>query len=658
MFARRWIIAAAILGQSVVAFGSNVDGINLLHHEPLERLVLSTAGNGTLQKPGSLAPLDMRFDAFGRTFDLHLVPNAALYAAVAGDESFASGIPYRGHIAGIDNSWARIFIVDGQPAGVVWDGQSLFAIESPGDSIIATTTTVMFRLEDVLVAPGALSCASGGGVKNGSEVYKSVVRNLGIAMAQGPGAVSEISIGTVGDFEFTNARGANAESAILARMNVVDGIFSQQLGVQINVPVVETFASSGDPFTDTTDPGTLLGEVGTHRLNTPNQVSQGLTHLWTGRDLAGTTVGIAYTGALCSSAFGAGLSEGNAGTMFDALIAAHEIGHNFGAPHDAVAGPCVAEPPDFLMAPMLNGSPDFSACSITQMQDDIAAASCITPLPSTDIAIEYNNAPPTILLSNAATVTFDVVNNGTEIAFNVNADITLPSNVSFIAASGSTATCTNGSGTVSCGFGDIDGGTSTTVTVSADTTTVGVGSFDATVTADADDNMTNNQASALLTVDPAVDLVATAPGQAQVNLNQGTSVSVSLANQAVLDATGVTLSVAMDSGLRADTANWPLGTCTVTATQVDCVATQFDSQSNSSVSIGMTGTTAGNKTYTVTLSSTEADADPTDNTVQGSVRVRDDSDDDDGGGSIGWLFLALLAGASGCKIVSGSRRTS
>ena len=72
----------------------------------------------------------------------------------------------------------------------------------------------------------------------------------------------------------------------------------------------------------------------------------------------------------------------------------------------------------------------------------------------------------------------------------------------------------------------------------------------------------------------------------------------------------------------------------------------------------MTGTTTGNKTYTVTLSSTEADADPTDNSVDGSVRVRDTDDEDDGGGSIGWLFLALLAGVSWHRRASESRRTS
>ena len=642
MIARRWIATLAMLGHSVVAFGSNVDGISLSHHEPLERIDVRRDGVAFVQKPGILGPVQLSFDALGQTFELQLEPNADLLAAITADGNPGNAIPYRGRVAGAANSWARIVITDGVPAGIVWDGRDMYAIEIPDDSVVATTAPVIFRLADAVVAPGALSCAGGAAMTDGGAVFKSLVSNLGIAMAQGPGAVSEINIGAVGDFEFTDARGASAESAIITRMNNVDGIFSEQLGVQINVPVIDTFPASNDPFTDTNDASELLVELGNYRFNTPNQVSQGLTHLWTGKDLAGMTVGIAYTGALCSPGFGAGLSEGNAGATFDSLIAAHEIGHNFGAPHDAVAGACESELPDFIMATTLNGSDQFSSCSINQMQDDIAAASCITPLPSTDISIAYSNTPPTILLSNAATVTFDVVNNGTEPALNVIADITLPSNVAFIAASSSTATCTSGSGTVSCQFGDLAGGSATSVTVSADTISVGVDSFDATVVADTDDNATNNQASALLTVNPAVNLVVTTPPQARVNLDQGTTVSVPLQNLAVLDATGVTLSVAMGAGLRADSATWSLGNCTVTAQQVDCVATQFDNQSSSTISLGLTGIAAGTKNYTVTVASIEADADPADNSVQASVRVNNNSSDESGGGGIGLLFLALL----------------
>ena len=211
----------------------------------------------------------------------------------------------------------------------------------------------------------------------GTQALEELVGELGIK-AEADGAIDELSLGVIGDFEFTNAKGgdAAAAAAITTRLNNVDGIFSSQLGIQITVNTIETFSSAAaDPFTDQTDASLLLDEVSDYRSATPAQNSNGLTHLYTGKDLDGTTVGIAYTGALCSNFFGTGLSEGNASATFDSLVAAHEIGHNFGAPHDGEAGSaCEAEVGDWLMSPRLNGSDTFSQCSIDEMSDDIARA--------------------------------------------------------------------------------------------------------------------------------------------------------------------------------------------------------------------------------------------------------------------------------------------
>ncbi len=63
----------------------------------------------------------------------------------------------------------------------------------------------------------------------------------------------------------------------------------------------------------------------------------------TGRNLETQTVGIAYISGLCSAEFGTSLSQSGLDTMRAALIAAHEIGHNFGAPHDG-EGNCATTP--------------------------------------------------------------------------------------------------------------------------------------------------------------------------------------------------------------------------------------------------------------------------------------------------------------------------
>src|SRR5690606_40314985 len=117
----------------------------------------------------------------------------------------------------------------------------------------------------------------------------------------------------------------------------------------------------------------------------------GLTHLFTGRDLDGTTVGIAYMDALCDARYGAGLTEVTTrGTWYESLIAAHEIGHNFGAVHDGEPGKACASTPSgqFLKSANVNGIDTFSECSLSSMQPAIARASCIRPLPPADVALD------------------------------------------------------------------------------------------------------------------------------------------------------------------------------------------------------------------------------------------------------------------------------
>jgi len=659
----RWFAAWAILGFSVSAFALEAGSISLSHHEGLQRLSIHGYATEGSQKPGVAGPVNLSFDALGRSFDLQLSPNSNLLSAAR--DLVANGvIPYRGQLAGNDNSWARIVIANGAPTGLIWDGTELFAIEGPGDNLAGSDTTIIYRLADAVIAPGSMTCGSSDVFGNAGTVYKALVSELNAASAQAPGAVSVINVGAVGDAEFFGLHGANSRQAILERLNYVDGIFSAEIEIQIEVPLVQVFSDSAAPaypFSITVVADELLVELAAYRNGEPNQNVHGLTHLWTGKDVEGpmnntSTVGIAYTGALCRQQFGAGLSEGSNNLMLDSLIAAHEIGHNFGAPHDGVAGsPCESETGNFLMATSINNSEQFSQCSKDEMADDIAAASCITPLPSIDMRVGLNGQDPTILLGNSATVTFDVANAGTLPATNVFADITLPINVSLISAAASMGTCTDGGGVVNCAIGDVAGISTVTVTLTSDTTSVGIDTFDASVTADADDNMTNNLGSATLTVQPAVNLVITPPSGRQISVDQSATLTASLQNTSILEATGVTLSVSLSPGLRADSASWPLGTCTVTSSQIDCLSTTFGAQSSSTFTVTVTGTTEGAKAVDVSMSSVEADADPSNNSGSATVNVGN-VEEDSGGGAMGHLFLLMLGLLAGIRRRSGLSR--
>ncbi len=645
MTTSKWALGAALAAIFSTAGAADRDDFGLAHYEPLLQLDVRAVDAAAANAGGreGLGPSTvMSFDAMGRSFDLELEYNSRLMRAARQNPALEGVEIYRGQLAGREGSWVRIVMANGVPSGMFYDGEEYFAIEPPGDSVVDTDVPIVFRLADATIAPGAMSCGSADPAMSAAAAATETLLGELHTAAEAQGAVEEIQVGAVGDFEFTTAKGgdANAAAAITTRLNNVDGLFSTQVGVQISLQAIETFTTDTDPFT-TTDAGDLLTELSNYRETNPTQNSQGLTHLYTGKDLDGTTVGIAWTGALCSNFFGAGLSEGNGSVTFDSLVAAHEIGHNFGSPHDGETGSaCESQAGDWLMSPRLNGVDRFSPCSLTQMADDIARASCVTALPSVDMRVNLQSSA-TILFGTSTDLNYDVYNNGTLDAANVSADFTIPANLTLDSVLAPAGTCTTGTGTVSCTFGDVPGSAVRTVDLTVTPNTLGAGTISAAVSADNDDRPENNQESLQLMVDPAVDLVAGTPTGASVRVNKRTTISSTLENRATLAATGVTLTIDVGSALRTEAASWSLGTCSVLAQRVTCQAATFPAQSTSTITVDVNTVSAGSPNITVNLTSNEAELVPGDNTRNGRLEVRE-AKDDSGGGSTGPLFLLLL----------------
>jgi MYXO-CTERM domain-containing protein len=292
------------------------------------------------------------------------------------------------------------------------------------------------------------------------------------------------------------------------------------------------------------------------------------------------------------------------------------------------------------MSPQINGSDQFSACSLTEMSDDIAAASCITGLATVDMRVGLQSST-TLLFGADADLSYDVYNNGTLDATNVGVDFSIPANVTLGAVTPESGTCTTGTGTVSCTLGDIPGSGSRSVGITVTPNALGAGTISATVSADNDARLDNNQESRQLMVDPAVDLVAGTPTGASVRVNKRTSITAVLENRAAIAATGVTLTIDVGDALRTEAASWPLGNCSVVAQRVTCQAATFAAQSSTTVSVNLNTVAVGNPNITVSLEANEPDIAPNDNTRSGRLEVREEKDDS-GGGTTAPLFLLLL----------------
>lgn len=643
-------VAAVSLGLMPVTSARAEGGVDITYQERLEHVWLAYTTPNEQQKIAAQTPHALHFDAFGKRFDVNLEVNHSLLTAMQRELVDSHFEIYRGDIAGLPNSWVRLVIADELPRGMLWDGNELMAIEVAANAKTGVAEAFIYRLSDLQIAPGVLACSEIGVAKNAGELAKAVLSEVVDNVAQGPGATSQIDLAVIGDYEFTTDKGADASLELTTRINNVDGIFSAQLGVQINVNRVDTFAANDDPFSDETESGALLDELTDYRFATTAQHANGLTHLFTGRTLDGSTVGVAYSEALCSRRYGAGLTQGTHSVTMDSLIAAHEMGHNFGAPHDGTSGSvCESEPQDFLMAPRLNGSDQFSACSITQMQDDISGAPCISAMPSTDVAMVAGSQSPTALLGDAAMITFEANSVGTENASGVAVDVTIPAGVSLNTVSVSTGSCTRGAGTASCTIGPVSAGSGATITLNATTEAVGNADFVASVTADTDADGGNNEATIRLVVDPAVDLVTTAATAAQVVIDRSTTIRPTIENRSAIAASNVTVSVAMDAGIRVDSASWTPGSCSIANNLVTCDADSLASQESATLQLGITGASEGSQSYTMSATAAETDRNASNNEANGQVTVNPqatapppDSSSGGGGGSIGWLSLLFL----------------
>ncbi len=156
MHTSKWALATALAAIFSTVNAAVPDNVTLSHYEPLQQLTLRSGSSGVTnvsQKAGSAAPLIMSFDALGRSFDLELEPNSRLLSVTRQNPAFNGIDIYRGKLAGRPGSWARIVVFNGMPNGMFWDGQEMFAIEAPGDSVVQSDVPVIYRLAEAQIGP-------------------------------------------------------------------------------------------------------------------------------------------------------------------------------------------------------------------------------------------------------------------------------------------------------------------------------------------------------------------------------------------------------------------------------------------------------------------------------------------------------------------------
>ena len=502
----------------------------ILYHEGIRPQVKQVSGHTR----------SMSFEAYGRQFNFQLSTNPAVQKAVPADRTDIEAL--RGQIEGLPGSWVRMTHTRSGWRGMVSDGEELYAIEPANevaDSVVqpladnSSTASVMYRLKDALLPDFAGYCQivnvdgtpyAGSDDLQGRVTAKMMVdaitQEASTSFPNGPDL--ELTVGVVADYEFYQKTSDDPEGAIIARWDIVDGIWSGQVGVKIALAPLTILKTASEPFTKT-DPNSLLQQLRSYRHASSAQMATGVTHLMTGRDLDGNVVGIAYMNSVCNGDSADSLSEGAHSTLESALIAAHELGHNFNAPHDGEKGACQSTPTSFLMAPKINYSDQFSACSVTQISARIQTASCLTPYEAPDVRVEVPAALVGAVANSTFTVSFTAHAIGDDASNSVTANVSLPSGIAFVSATAAGGNCTAQGQTISCSLGNMAPQETRQVDLTLTSSTVGSSVASVAVASPNDYVSTNNSADVTIqiTASPPPPTPTPPGGTANASSNAG-----------------------------------------------------------------------------------------------------------------------------------------
>jgi len=224
--------------------------------------------------------------------------------------------------------------------------------------------TVKYSDNGVRIASVPSSAMSHKSCAEESHIVSTTTKQINSMSAQQLEVIKIVTISTYADAEWRQIHGENSNANILAIINEAEAIYNNQLGIRFRVVSQEIFDSNID-----TSPGKILGNF---RQTFTGTTTANIKHLFTGKDMDGSTIGIAFVGAVCySPEYAYGVSQ-----YYGALtsnIFAHEIGHNFNAQHDYAGY-------GTLMYPSISFGPSqFSEASLSQINSFLSYfGSCLS----------------------------------------------------------------------------------------------------------------------------------------------------------------------------------------------------------------------------------------------------------------------------------------
>lgn len=156
----------------------------------------------------------------------------------------------------------------------------------------------------------------------------------------GPGSSVEIAeLALDCDWEYYNIWGSS--SGTVDAVELVIGTMNPQYEYEVDIThelttiIVRT--SSNDPYT-TSDPGNLLNQFRSHWNSTKGGVTRDVAELFTGRNLDGSVIGIAWLSVVCNTGWAYSVVQHLSALSSRTDLSAHELGHNWSSGHCSCSG--------------------------------------------------------------------------------------------------------------------------------------------------------------------------------------------------------------------------------------------------------------------------------------------------------------------------------
>jgi len=200
---------------------------------------------------------------------------------------------------------------------------------------------------------------------------------------RGAGGVCVTELACDADFEFFQALGSvNAvENRINSIINTMNMQYEQQVAITHDITTIVVRTAEPDPYTST-DPGTLLQQFRNHWNTQVQGVPRDVAELFTGKNLDGSVIGIAWLNAICTSnRYNVVQNLQSQACRTD--LSAHELGHNWGASHCSC--------PSRTMNPSLTCSNRFNSNltvpAIIAFRDSRECIECIPPVEPPQLSV-------------------------------------------------------------------------------------------------------------------------------------------------------------------------------------------------------------------------------------------------------------------------------